>query len=97
MSTLTELMPTDMHADLFLRAVEEGSMTPFRAETLAAGENGELLYAVRRRLNALAAVRMERTRLLRLPLCEECLLRHDPSDCEGYKPSWDCVNGMVGR
>jgi hypothetical protein len=52
---------------------------------------------VRRRLNALAAVRMERVRLLRLPLCEECLLRHDPSDCEGYKPSWDCVNGMVGR
>lgn len=95
LSTLTELLPTDAHADLFLRAVEEGSMTPFRAETLAA-ENGELLYAVRQRLNALAAVRMERVRLLALPECAECLLRHDPSECAGYVPSWDALNGLVG-
>ena len=95
MSALGEILPVDAYADIILRGVEEGSITPFRAETLAARESGELLYAVRRRLNALAAVRMEQVRLLRLPICEECLLRHEPEDCEGFVPSWDCLNGQV--
>lgn len=55
MSVLSTILPTDVHADILLRGVEEGSLTRDRAEALAAREGGELIYAVRNRLNALAA------------------------------------------